>query len=236
VGLDADVGRRSRRRPGETRYAAAVATLAAIALYAALPNRLVVGPRLLVPLLEPALLVVLVVADPRRMTRESTVLRGLSIALMVLIGIANATALVLLVHELVSGSVGSSGGLLLLGAGQVWVTNMVVFGLAFWELDRGGPVVRTTRPRAELPAADFRFPQDEDHDAVVEVAKRSAVQSDWTPLFFDYLYVSITNSMAFSPTDTMPLTHRAKALMTVQALTAMVLSIIVIARGVNILR
>jgi hypothetical protein len=161
--------------------------------------------------------------------------RLLSITLIVLIGIANTLALGLLVTELVE-SRSVQGRLLLLGAVQVWVTNMIVFGLAFWELDRGGPVVRTTRPRGELPPADFRFPQDEDHDAVVEVARRSAVKSDWSPLFFDYLYVSITNSMAFSPTDTMPLSHRAKALMSAQALVAMVLSIIVIARGVNILR
>ena len=67
------------------------------------------------------------------------------------------------------------GGQLLLGAGQVWVTNMIVFALAFWELDRGGPVARTRTPRHLLPPADFRFPQDEDHDAIAEVAARLGV-------------------------------------------------------------
>ena len=55
---------------------------------------------------------------------------------------------------------------MLLGAGQVWVTNMIVFALAFWEPDRGGPVTRTRAPRRPLPPADFRFPQDEDHERI----------------------------------------------------------------------
>jgi hypothetical protein len=94
---------------------------------------------------------------------------------------------------------------------------------------------RTRSPRAQVPPADFRFPQDEDHDAIAEVAVRSSAKSDWSPAFIDYFYVSITNSSAFSPTDTMPLSHHAKMLMATESVSAIALSVIVIARGVSLL-
>jgi hypothetical protein len=125
---------------------------------------------------------------------------------------------------------------LLVGAAQVWLTNILVFALAYWELDRGGPVARTQMSRPGLAAADFRFPQDEDHDAIDEVAKRSAAKSGWAPGFIDYLYVSVTNSSAFSPTDTMPLSPRAKMLMAVESVSALLLSILVISRGISLLK
>ena len=226
-----------REHPGESRYPAAAAIVVAVVLYAALPSALVVlGPRFLVPVLELALLVPLLVGNPRRMTRETKVLRWVSIGLILLIALANLTALVLLVDELVNGGHTQKGGSLLLGAAQVWLTNIIVFALAYWELDRGGPVVRTRAARPDLPPADFRFPQDEDHDAIDEVAARSAKMSDWTPGFLDYLYVSTTNSSAFSPTDTMPLSHRAKMLMATESVSALLLSVIVIARGVSLLK
>jgi hypothetical protein len=224
-----------RGKPGEPRHAAAAAILVAIALYALLPNPIIIGPRLVVPVLELALFLPLLLANPHRMTRETTVLRWLSIALVGLIAVANITALVLLVNELVNKTT-TQGSLLVLGAGQVWVTNMIAFALAFWELDRGGPVARTQLQRHLLPPADFRFPQDEDHDAVREVAVRSSIKSDWEPAFLDYLYVSVTNSSAFSPTDTMPLSHRAKIIMSIESVSALVLFVIVIARGVNLLQ
>jgi hypothetical protein len=83
------------------------------------------------------------------------------------------------------------------------------FALTFWELDRGGPVVRTQAERTALPAADFRFSQDENDDAVHEVAATASGRRDWVPTLMDYLYVSVTKSTAFSPTDTMPLSPRA---------------------------
>lgn len=226
-------GSETRRHPGESRYPAAAAVLVAIVLYAALPSALLVGPRFLVPVLEVALLVPLLVGNPRRMTRETRALRSISIALILTIAATNVVSLALLVDELVHGV--HQGTDLLVGAAQVWLTNIIVFSLAYWELDRGGPVVRTREPRAMLPPADFRFPQDEDHDAVDEVAVRSAVRSDWSPAFLDYFYVSVTNSSAFSPTDTMPLSHRAKMLMAVESVSALMLSVIVIARGVSLL-
>ncbi len=222
-------------RQGEARLPAALAVLAAIGLYAGLPQTLIVGPRVVVPGLELALLVPLVAFNPRRMTRESRVMRRLSILLVLFTAAANAVALVLLSRRLLDGSTGD-GAQLLLGAAQVWLTNIIVFALAFWELDRGGPVRRTQVSRRSLPPADFRFPQDEDHDAVQEVAARSSVTSGWTPGFIDYLYVSVTNSSAFSPTDTMPLSHRAKLLMGTESVSAILLSVLVIARGVSLLK
>jgi len=228
-------GSAPREHPGESRYPAGVAILAAIALYALLPSTLFVGPRFLVPILEIVLFVPLLIGNPRRMTRESKVLRGTAITLILVIAAANTTALALLVDELVNGSP-KTGSLLLLGAAQVWLTNIIVFALAFWEIDRGGPVVRTRVRRSDLPPADFRFPQDEDHDAIDEVAARSAARSDWSPGYLDYFYVSITNSSAFSPTDTMPLSHRAKMLMATESVSALMLSVIVIARGVSLIQ
>jgi len=224
-----------RMARGEPRLPAAIAVLLAIALYALLPDQLLLGPRLVVPALEVLLFVPLVVANPRRMTRESRHLRRLAIGLVLLIAIANAVALVLLVRQLVTGRA-SEGTTLLLAAGQVWVTNILLFSLAYWELDRGGSVQRTHTPRPRLPAADFRFPQDEDHDTIAEVRQRSSAKSGWVPGFLDYLYVSITNSSAFSPTDTMPLSPRAKMLMATQSVSSLVLSVLVISRGISLLK
>lgn len=112
---------------------------------------------------------------------------------------------------------------------------MIAFALVFWVLDRGGPVVRATVPRPDLPLADFRFPQDEDHDAIDEVARGSSRHADWVPNYIDYFSFSLSNSMAFSPTDTMPLTHRAKLLMALESFAGFVLLALVIARAVSLI-
>jgi hypothetical protein len=169
------------------------------------------------------------------MTRDSRLLRSLSIALILLIAVTNTAALTLLVRAMVTGTT-TNGKALLLAAGQVWLTNIIIFALTFWEIDRGGPVRRTQAPKHELPPADFRFPQDEDHDAITEVAARSSAHSGWTPGFIDYLYVSVTNSSAFSPTDTMPLSPRAKLLMATESVSALLLSVLAISRGVSLLQ
>ena len=160
--------------------------------------------------------------------------RPLGIGLTVLLLVANQIALVQLVVQLVT-SARSDGPALLLAAVQVWVTNVIVYALLYWELDRGGPVSRTQRKRADLPHADFRFPQDEDHDAVAEVAARSSVKLNWTAAFVDYLYFSASNSQAFSPTDAMPLSPRAKMLMGLESFAGFVILALVIARAVSLL-
>ena len=226
---------RNLQHPGEPRWPAALAILVAIALYTLLPNRLLIGPRFAVPVLEVLLFIPIVAANPRRLTKQTKVLRRLDIALLLLIAASNATALVLLIDRMVSGS-RAGGSNLLLAAGQIWLTNVLVFALAYWTLDRGGPVGRIQLARPRLPVADFRFPQDEDQDAIIEVAKRSSAKSGWVPGFVDYLYVSVTNSSAFSPTDTMPLSPRAKLLMALESVSALVIAVLVIAYAVGQLK
>jgi uncharacterized membrane protein len=221
-------------RRGEARLPAVVAVLVASGLYTVLPSRLTVGPRYVLPVLELLLLIPLVVANPFRMTKQTRVSRTLSLVLVGLIAAANTAVLVLLVGRLVDGKA-PNGKQLLLAALQVWLTNVIAYGLAYWELDRGGPVMRTQRDRDKLPPADFRFSQDENDDAITEVARGSSQRSDWVPVLLDYLYVSVTNSTAFSPTDTMPLTSRAKVLMAAESVSALILSILVIARAVSAL-
>lgn len=196
----------------------------AVAAQALLSYQLVPGPRYLLPTVEAVLLVGLVAADPNRLTAESRDLRLLSIGLIAVVALANAFALVRLVDQLVGGA--GSGRELLSAAAGVWITNVVVFGLAFWELDRGGPLGRA----GAVPAPehlDLWFPQDGD--------ARDATTHGWQPVFLDYLFVSLTASTAFSPTDTMPLTTRAKALMGGQSLISLLTVGLVAARAVNIL-
>ncbi|GAA2527456.1 hypothetical protein [Winogradskya humida] len=222
----------ARARRGEARLPSALVVVVAIALYALLPEQLVIGPRLVIPGLEVALLVALVGVNPSRMTRDTPWSRIVALTLVCLIAVANAVALVLLLRQLVT--TGSDEAVeLLIAAGQVWLTNVIVYGIAYWELDRGGPVARTHLPRVQLPPADFRFPQDEDADAIVEVRIRSSRASDWVPTVVDYLYMSLTNSSAFSPTDTMPLSTRAKILMGIESTSALFISVLVIAKGVG---
>ena len=105
---------------------------------------------------------------------------------------------------------------------------------ADWE--PSGEISRfVSQPRGRLPLADFRFPQDEDHDDVTEVARGSSKQLDWVPNYVDYFYFSLSNSMAFSPTDTMPLSHRAKLLMALESFAGFVLLALVIARAVSLI-
>jgi hypothetical protein len=225
---------RVRDRRGEVRFPAVIATLLAIALYALLPSDLLLGPRLLIPSLEVVLLVTLVAINPRHLTRETKVSRLASLALVILIAASNMVALVILLHKL-GGADLPKGPALLLAALQVWGTNVLVFGLIYWELDRGGPVARSFTKRELLPAADLRFSQDENHDTVIEVQRTASKTTDWMPTLVDYVYVSLTNSSAFSPTDTMPLRPRMKLLMGLQATAALITSVLVIARGVSLL-
>ena len=222
------------RPRGEVRLPVAAATLVAVALYALLPQSLVVGPRYAITGLELLLLLSVVLVNPVRMSRQNRVTRSLSIGLVVVTAGANLASLGLLVRLLVASP--GHGSELLLAALQVWATNVIVFGLAFWEIDRGGPVARNLVERRNLPWADFRFPQDEDIDTVVEVERGSSERSGWMPTFIDYLYVSLSNSSAFSPTDTMPLSHRAKVLMGVESTAALITSVLVIAKGIGSLR
>jgi len=220
-----------RDRRGENRIPPAVAVLVAAAAYALLPESLLIGPRFILPIIELALLVVLVITNPVRLVRQTRWSRMASSALAAIVILANLVALGILVAQLLTPS--PTAPSLLVAAMQVWLTNVIGFGLLYWELDRGGPVARRIEDRSALPPADWRFSQDENHDAITEVARGSSEKSGWVPIFVDYLYLSLTNSSAFSPTDTMPLSTRAKALMAIQATAALFITLIVIARAIG---
>lgn len=207
----------------EHRLPAMAAIVAATLIYLALPGGLKLGPRYLLPAIELALLIPLAISDPMRITKESKNLRFLSLALIGILNLANAINLVLLCVNLINGSA-TSGRQLLFSSAGVWITNILVFALWFWELDRGGPYARCSHLRRN---PDFLFPQ---------MTTPGATRERWVPRFIDYLYVSFTNALAFSPTDTMPLTPAAKALMLVQSLVSVVTVVLVGARAVNILR
>lgn len=228
--LDEELAHR-RTAEGEKLLPPAAAVVVAIAIYAALPASVLFTSRLVIPAVEAALLVALLVTNPKRMTRESRWSRGASVGLALVVIGANLVSLGLLVAALARHS--PHAGSLLVAAMQVWLTNVIGFGLLFWELDRGGPVARRKVRRDEMPPADWRFSHDENEDAVVEVAVSASATSGWIPTFIDYLYVSLTNSSAFSPTDTMPLTNRAKILMGIEATAALMTSLLVIARAVG---
>ncbi len=146
------------------------------------------------------------------------------VAIRVLVA-GNLVNLGILVGGLVSTSSKQlSGAELLLSAAAIWATNVIVFGLWFWETDSGGPVVRAREATRTTP--DFQFPQDEN---------RELARPRWKPVVWDYLYVSLTNSIAFSATDAMPLTRHAKALMALGSLVSVVTVLLVGARAVNVL-
>ncbi len=196
-----------------------LAILAALLLYLALPSRFTVGPDWVVPALEAVLLVALVAAAPQA-RRARTGRRELALALLLVLTVANLVALVLLADHLIDG--GSARGEDLIDGGLViWCTNLLVFAVWLWELDRGGPTADPPPPHPDL-----LFPQMTD--------ERYAPPG-WTPRFGDYLYVSLTNQLAFSPTDTMPLTGRAKLLMGIQGTAGLVVVGVVLARAVNLL-
>ncbi|HEY5098733.1 MAG TPA: DUF1345 domain-containing protein [Gaiellaceae bacterium] len=151
--------------------------------------------------------------------------REIVIGLLAFVWIGNVFGIVVLVASLVAHSGGQiTGRQLLFSGGVVWFTDAVAFGLAFWELDCGGPVARALDGTPRKP--DFQFPQDENPQLARE---------GWAPRLWDYFYVALTNATAFSPTDAMPLTRRAKALMAAESTLSALTVLLVAARAVNIL-
>ncbi len=207
---------------GESPWPAQLTVLAAICLQVALPSRLTVGPSWLVPALEGMLLVGMFVATPRELEHEHKRRRRVALGMTAFVSAANVYSLGALTHYLLHHSV--ANGPALIGSGVlIWLTNFLIFGLWYWELDRGGPGVRAAG-RDGPP--DFLFPQMSD-DRIEPVG--------WRPTFIDYLYVSLTNATAFSPTDTMPLSPMAKSVMGLQAMVSLVTIGLVVSRAVNIL-
>jgi hypothetical protein len=209
---------------GEPRWPVSVVLLLMIALQLRLPGELTPIGRWLLPVMELVVLAVLVVANPRRIDRGSPLLRGLGLGLIGVASLANAWSVGLLIDDLVHGSNADDPVPLLASGANIWITNVIIFAVWYWELDRGGPAARAA---GTDPHPDFLFPQMSD---------ALGIYREWEPQFTDYAFVSFTNATAFSPTDTMPMSRWAKLAMMLQAAVSLVTAALVIARAVNILK
>jgi|SRR5579862_1660335 len=211
---------RSHVRPTEVMHAQA-ALLLAIGLQVVLNSNLVVGPKYLIAGLELLLVFAIGLTEPHKENRVSHARRSVSLVLIALISLANAASIVLVAGDLINGS-DIPGKTLIGSAGAIFLTNIIIFSLWYWELDSPG----LTGIRKHDADPKFDFPQME---------SQLPENKGWEPRYSDYLYTSTTNATAFSPTDTMPLTHSAKLLMGVQALISLLAVVLVTARAVNIL-
>ena len=170
---------------------------------------------------ESALLAPLAWHRSRRRLEQLGHRRTVALSLLGVVSLTNALLLVALIASLVQGDE-KSGAQLLLKAVTVWGTNVIAFGLWYWGFDRGGPV-RRLQPNP--PPPDFQFPQLENPQLA---------EPGWRPELVAYMYVSFTNSIAFSPTAAMPLTRWAKLLMLSESAISSVTILLVAARAVNI--
>jgi uncharacterized membrane protein len=220
----------------EPRWHASLAVLAALVLYVTLPNKLTIGPIWIAPMLVLVVLIPLSILAPRR-HKETARMRVWGILLIAIVNFFNIASVLLLIagffHPAKVQELQSAANLLRHGL-QIWLTNVLVFALWFWELDSNGPEARAhTTTASEFKDVDFLFPQ-----ISMQIAGESSscIEKGWKPQFLDYLYVSFTNSTAFSPADTMPLTRMAKMLMLVEALISLVTIAIVLARSVSLIQ
>ncbi len=207
----------------ENRWPASVAIIAAMLIQAVLPHDLTRNLPLVVLGLELLILIPISFSAPKRHKNESKFMRIMAILVIALVSVANMATLILLIYALFfeSGKVNSIE-LFFSGVG-IWTTNVIAFSLWFWEIDRGGPHERTHKGHE---APDFLFPQ---------MSTPGSARPDWTPKFFDYMYLAFTNATAFSPTDVLPLSARAKLLMLLESLIALATISLVAARAVNII-
>jgi uncharacterized membrane protein len=221
----ATVESRSESPIGEPRWPIAVALVAFIALNVAvrvwLPNEGAVRLPWLVPAIEGVLLVALFAHDEHDIRRRARWLRKVTLTLVLLLVVAALWATILLVYDLIKGiGVTQSATKLLASGGLTWLGNNLAFALLYWLMDSGGPLARS---RNSQPV-DFAFTQQMSPELAPE---------GWRPVFLDYLHLGFTNATAFSPTDVMPLTHKAKYTMLVQSTVALALFGLIVARAVN---
>jgi uncharacterized membrane protein len=210
-----------RPHRGEQRWSVMAVIAVAITLQLLLPDKFVLRPRTAAPIGEGVMCAILIISNPGRLQNRRPRLRALSLFVIAVLAATNIVSTVLLVHAILTSAKFSATKILASGA-AIWITNVIVYALWYWEFDRGGPVERAVDP-SHVP--DFLFPQMSD----------ARLDPDWHPTFVDYLYVSFTNATAFSPTDTMPLSRWAKLLMLVQSAVSLVTVGLVAARAVNIL-
>jgi hypothetical protein len=218
-------GRALAAGPGEHWWPVAAAIIVVAGLHVALPARYRVQPAWLLPTVLLVLLAVLIIGDPGRIDRQKTWLRVVTSAVIAVITLANLLAAGRLVVEILTNNklfANHPGGLLAAGA-VVWATNVIAFGLWYWDLDRGGAAARAHRPY-DNPA--FVFP---------EMQHTDYVPATWVPRFVDYLSLAFWTATAISPTDISAIKPWAKLLMMMEASCSIVLAALVIARAINVL-
>jgi uncharacterized membrane protein len=203
-------------------WAPQLVVAAAIALQFVLPEKLTIGPSWLLPGVEALLLIGLIFTSPHRAVRHSPLRRHVAVALIALVSAVNVFSLILLTHHLLHGHLKNGPALMFSGI-ALWGTNVLLFALWYYEVDRGGPLARMS---GDAYCPDFLF--------ATMTTEGAQYHPGWKPGMTDYLYLSLTNAAAFSPTDTMPLTATAKWLMSVQSLVSLWVVILVVARAVNI--
>jgi uncharacterized membrane protein len=230
-----------RRLPGtleqkfrvNDRHQARLAVLAAVALFLGLPPRLTFGPFWLVPLIVALLLTPIVAMAPTQL-RTGRLMRALTIAMVAALNFFNVASVVLLIADLLSthkGHAQMSAQQLLESGALIWMTNVIIFALWYWELDGDGPFDRDRHASAcDFPSPDFLFPQ-----MSIDRSRITGLPPNWKPMFLDYLYLAFTNALAVSPTDVMPLSRIAKMLMLSQSLISFITVALILARSVNIL-
>jgi uncharacterized membrane protein len=207
----------------EPRWPMATAVVAATVLYVGVPHRGRVPWWWIGPVLQLVLLGILILQDRGRIDRRSVSLHRLMVTLLVVMTTGTVVAVTVLAYDILVSLKGVTATVLLGRGAAVWVENVIVFSLWYWQFDRGGPAVRA----ADLPVPpSFAFPEN----ATPELAP-----AGWRPAYPDYLYLSFTNATAFSPTDTLPVRRWAKLTMMIQAALSLVIAILVIARAINVL-
>jgi len=217
----------------EPRWHASLAALAALALYVTLPPKVTFGPVWIVPLLVLFILIPLSIISPMR-KHESPWQRLASIAAIAVLNLFNIISVVLLILAIIHPAKAhqlNNGAKLLTAGLQIWITNVLVFAMWYWELDAGGPEARAHAPScADFQRSAFLFPQMAFGDQ-----KLGCVDPDWKPLFMDYLFLAFTNASAFSPADTFPLSRIGKGLMMAEAFTSFITIGVVVSRAVGII-
>jgi hypothetical protein len=192
-----------------------------IALRVWLPHDSAARVSWLLPSIEAALILLLLVGDPSRLAKHTQRVHQGAVVFVALLVLAALWATGLLIYDLIQGKgVTNSPSELLASGGMIWLGNNLAFALLYWLIDSGGPVART---RQSAPV-DFAFTQQ---------MSPELAPPGWRPVFLDYLHLGFTNATAFSPTDVMPLTHRAKYTMMVQSTVALALFGLIVARAVN---
>ena len=207
----------------EPRWPMATAVLAATILYIGMPHRGRVPGWWVFPVLQLALLGLLIAQDPGRIDRRSAALHRPMVALLIIMTLGTVLGVVVLAYDILDAAEGVTATILLGRGAAIWFANVIIFSLWYWQVDRGGPAERAAG--SPIPPS-FAFPEN----ATPELAP-----AGWRPAYVDYLYLAYTNATAFSPTDTLPVRRWAKLTMMVQSTLSLVIAILVIARAINVL-